>query len=142
MDQRVQSQVLDGGEAILQGCRDLGIEYIFSSPGSDWGSVWEALARQQVNKVAGPKFVSCAHETLAVDLAAGYTGMTGKMQAVLLHAGVGLMQGSMGIYGARLNDVPMVILSGESMTFVRLIAETMSAIDVFARSMRAGSTTT
>jgi acetolactate synthase I/II/III large subunit len=30
---------------------------------------------------------------------------------------VGLMQGALGIYGARLNEVPMIVLSGESMSF-------------------------
>ena len=45
---------MDGGEAILQACRDLDMDYIFSSLGSDWGSVWEALGRQQLNGVKGP----------------------------------------------------------------------------------------
>src|SRR5512142_1628367 len=95
--------ILDGGEAILQGLRDLGIEYLFSSPGSDWGSIWEALARQKVSGTSGPQYLSCGHETLAVDLAIGYTLMTGRAQAVTLHAGVGMLQGSAGIHGARLN---------------------------------------
>lgn len=108
---------MDGGEAILQACRDLDIDYIITSPGSDWGSVWEALARQKVNKAAGPGYLSCGHETLAMDLAMGYTTMTGRMQAVLLHAGVGLMQGSMGIHGCRLSEIPVMVMSGESSTF-------------------------
>ena len=57
--------VMDGGEAILQACRDMDMDYIVSSPGSDWGSVWEALGRQQLNGVKGPKYLSCGHETLA-----------------------------------------------------------------------------
>jgi acetolactate synthase-1/2/3 large subunit len=113
MDQRI----LDGGEAILQGIRDLGVEYVISSPGSDWGSLWEALARQKVSGTPGPTYLSCGHETLAVDIAVGYTMMTGRMQAVVLHAGVGLLQGAVGIHGARLNEIPLMLLSGESMTF-------------------------
>ena len=113
----MDSPIVDGGEAILQGFRDLGLEYVFSSPGSDWGSVWEALARQKITNTPGPIYLSCGHETLAVDLALGYTLMTGRAQAVLLHAGVGLLQGALGIHGARLNEIPMLILSGESTTF-------------------------
>lgn len=113
----MQGDVLDGGDAILQACRDLGIDYILSSPGSEWGSVWEALSRQKPGNPLGPAYLSCWHELLAVDLALGYTAMTGRMQAVLLHAGVGLMQGSMGLYGARLSELPMLVMSGESMTF-------------------------
>ncbi len=114
MDKNV---VMDGGEAILQACRDMDMDYIVSSPGSDWGSVWEALGRQKLAGVKGPKYLSCGHETLAVNIATGYTLMTGRMQCVLLHAGVGLMQGSVGIYGARLNELPMVIMSGESSSY-------------------------
>ena len=48
----------------------------------------------------GPKLLDVWHETLAVDIAAGYTLATGRMQAVLLHAGAGLLQGAMGMHGA------------------------------------------
>ena len=39
------------------------------------------------------------------------------MQAVLLHAGVGLMQGAIGIHTARNFEVPMVVMSGEVLTY-------------------------
>lgn len=107
----------DGGEAILEAFRNLGIDYIVSSPGSEWAPVWEALARQQINETPGPRYVNCWHETLAVNVASGYTRVTGKMQAVLLHAGVGLLQGSMGIQGAVVGEVPMLVCSGEAISY-------------------------
>jgi thiamine pyrophosphate-dependent acetolactate synthase large subunit-like protein len=108
---------LHGGEAILQAFRDLKIDYIMSSPGSEWGPVWEALARQEVERNDGPIYLSCQHETLAVDLAIGYTMITGRMQAVMLHAGVGPLQGANGIHGASISETPMIIVSGESLTY-------------------------
>ena len=111
------AQQLDGGEAVLQAFRSLGVDYIISSPGSEWAPVWEALARQQINETPGPRYINCWHETLAVNMAAGYTRATGRMQAVLLHAGVGLLQGSMGIHGARLGEVPMLVCSGEATSY-------------------------
>ena len=108
---------LDGGDAILEALRNLDVDYIISSPGSEWPSVWEALARQKVNEQPGPTYINCWHETLAVAMAAGYTRMTGRMQAVLLHAGVGVLQGSMGIHGAYQAEVPMLVCSGESSTY-------------------------
>jgi acetolactate synthase-1/2/3 large subunit len=108
---------LDGGEAIVQGFRNLGIEYVMTSPGSEWGAVWEAFARQTVDKTPGPTLFSCAHETLAVDLAIGYTQITGRMQAVMLHTGVGLLQGAVGIDAAQRQGIPMVVVSGESLTY-------------------------
>ena len=108
---------LDGGDAILEALRNLDVDYIISSPGSEWPSVWEALARQKVNEQPGPAYINCWHETLAVAMASGYTRMTGRMQAVLLHAGVGVLQGSMGIHGAYQAEVPMLVCSGESSTY-------------------------
>jgi acetolactate synthase-1/2/3 large subunit len=107
---------LDGGEAILEAFRKLKIDYIMSSPGSEWSPIWEALARQQLGKKPGPTFIESWHETLAVNMASGYTLITGKPQAVLLHAGVGMLQGSMGVHGALQNEIPMVVMSGESQT--------------------------
>ena len=107
---------LDGGEAILEAFRKLKVDYIMSSPGSEWSPVWEALARQKLDQKAGPTFVESWHETLAVNMATGYTLITGRPQAVLLHAGVGMLQGSMGVHGAMQNEVPMVVMSGESQT--------------------------
>jgi acetolactate synthase-1/2/3 large subunit len=108
---------VDGGEAVVEAFRSLGVDYVMASPGSEWGGVWEALARQKVNNTPGPVYLSCAHETLAVDLAIGYTVVTGKMQAVMLHTGVGLLQGSMGIDGANRSAIPMVVVSGEALTY-------------------------
>ncbi len=108
---------VDGGEAVLEAFRSLDIDYVMASPGSEWGAVWEALARQKVGNAPGPTYLSCAHETLAVDLAIGYTAMTGRLQAVMLHTGVGVLQGSMGIDGANRLGVPMLVVSGEALTY-------------------------
>ena len=105
---------LDGGEAILEAFRKLKIDYIMSSPGSEWSPVWEALARQKLDRKPGPTFVESWHETLAVNMATGYTLITGRPQAVLLHAAVGMLQGSVGVHGALQNEIPMVVMSGKS----------------------------
>jgi acetolactate synthase-1/2/3 large subunit len=74
----------DGGEAIVEGFRKLGVDYILSSPGTEWAPVWEAMADQIHRHKEGPKLLDVWHETLAVDMAAGYTLATGRMQGVLL----------------------------------------------------------
>jgi thiamine pyrophosphate-dependent acetolactate synthase large subunit-like protein len=117
----------DGGEALLQACRDLGADYIFSSAGSEWAPVWEALARQgEAVKGAseegmgrragggGPRYLDLTHETVAVAMATGYAAETGQVPVVLLHAGAGLLQGANAVHGALLSGVPMVVCSGES----------------------------
>ena len=108
---------LDGGEALLEAFRSLGVEFVISSPGSEWAPVWEAFARQMTSAAPGPRYIDVWHETLAVDVAIGYTLYTGRMQAVLLHAGAGLLQGACGIHGALLAEVPLLVCSAEAITY-------------------------
>src|SRR5262249_57580477 len=84
---------LDGGEAILEAFRKLKIDYIMSSPGSEWSPIWEALARQKLDNKAGPAFVESWHETLAVNMPTRYTLMTARPQAVLVPPGGGVLAG-------------------------------------------------
>jgi acetolactate synthase-1/2/3 large subunit len=112
-----RKNTVDGGEAVVEACRKLGVDYIISSPGTEWAPVWEAMANQKQQGRNGPTFMDCWHETLAVNVATGYTLATGRMQAVLLHAGSGLLQGTMGIHGAYVAGVPLLVISGESMTY-------------------------
>ncbi|MAW55838.1 MAG: thiamine pyrophosphate-binding protein [Rhodospirillaceae bacterium] len=103
----------DGGEAILEAFRRLGADYVISSPGSEWASIWEALARQKRDKLQGPAYIDCGHESIAVNMATAYTKITGRMQIVLLHAGAGIMQGTMAIDAAGAMETPLVVISGE-----------------------------
>ncbi len=107
---------LDGGEAVVEAFRNLGIKYVISSPGSEWSPVWEALTRQRVENIPGPSYIQVWHENLAVDIAMGYTFMTGEPQAVLVHAGVGPLHGVMGIHAAMQSEVPMLVMAGESVS--------------------------
>ena len=107
----------DGGESILEAFRNLDVDYVISSPGSEWPPLWEALARQKRDGTAGPIYMDCGHEILAVTMASAYTHITGRMQAVLLHAGAGLMQGTMAVNAARAMETPMIVMSGESLGY-------------------------
>src|SRR5260370_36065684 len=101
---------LDGGEAILEAFRRLKIDYIMSSPGSEWSPVWEALARAKLDNKARPTFVESWHETLAVNMATRYTLITGRPQAGLLHARLRVLQGRLGGHGALQNQWPQVVM--------------------------------
>jgi acetolactate synthase I/II/III large subunit len=111
------SEAVDGGEAVLAACRALGVDVIFCSSGSEWAPVWEALARQERDGTAGPRYLDLLHETLAVAMATGYSLVTRRPQLVLLHAGPGLLQGANGIHGALLSNAAMVVCSAESMSY-------------------------
>lgn len=103
----------DGGEAILEAFRKLNVDYVISSPGSEWAPFWEALARQKRDNTDGPSYIDCGHESIAVNMATAYTKITGRMQVVLLHAGAGMMQGAMAVDAAGALEAPLVVMSGE-----------------------------
>ncbi|SRR5579884_107520 len=105
---------VQGGEAILRVLQACGVEDIFSSPGSDWPAVWEALARRREEGEQLPRYVNCRHEELAVAAAVGYYRASGKLPCVVLHTGVGVLHGAMPIHTARQDAIPLVILAGDS----------------------------
>jgi acetolactate synthase-1/2/3 large subunit len=107
----------DGGEALVDALLAAGIEVVFSSPGSEWAPVWEALARRGAASEAAPAYHDLWHETTAVGMATGYALVSRQPASVLVHAGAGLLQGASAIHGAELAGAPMLICSSESTTY-------------------------
>ncbi len=56
--------------------------------------------------------IECPHEKLAVGVAHGYAKATGEPMAVILHDLVGLLHGTMGVYYAYIDRVPVIVLGG------------------------------
>ena len=63
------------------------------------------------------QYINCRHEAAAVAMASGYTKITGKPQAVLLHATAGPLNAAMFLRAAYQERVPMVICCGETSAF-------------------------
>jgi acetolactate synthase-1/2/3 large subunit len=108
---------MHGGKALVKIFERAGVDYIFSSPGTEWPPVWEALAEAQERGESRIGFLNCRHEALAVAMASSYTKVTGKPQAVLLHATAGPLNAAMVLRAAYQERVPMVICCGESSAF-------------------------
>ena len=108
---------MHGGKALVKIFARAGVDYIFSSPGTEWPPVWEALAEAQERGDNRLRYINCRHEALAVAMASGYTKVTGKPQAVLLHATAGPLNAAMFLRAAYQERVPMVICAGESSAF-------------------------
>ncbi len=105
-----------GAEALLKALRAMGVERIFASPGSDWAPLWEALERPHAPGEI-PEYISVRHEITAVAMASAYARVTGRLPAVMLHTGVGTLNGSMAMRIAKHERVPMVVMAGEATTF-------------------------
>ena len=107
---------VSGAHALLRTLREMGVEKIFASPGSDWAPLWEALASPSAREDF-PQYVSSRHEETAIAMASGYGKSTGRLCAVVLHTTVGALHASMGMRAALHERVPMVVLAGESISF-------------------------
>ncbi len=108
---------MDGGKALVKIFERAGFDYIFSSPGTEWPPVWEALAEAKQQGSERPRYINCRHEALAVAIACGYTKITGRPQAVLLHATAGPLNAAMYLRAAYQERVPMVVGCGETSAF-------------------------
>src|ERR1051325_2544501 len=108
---------MHGGKAMVEVFRRAGVDYIFSSPGTEWPPVWEALAEAKQRGDDRLGFINCRHEAAAVAIASGYTKMTGNPQAVLLHATAGPLNAAMYLRAAFQERVPMVICCGETSAY-------------------------
>jgi thiamine pyrophosphate-dependent acetolactate synthase large subunit-like protein len=104
---------MHGGQAILKAIERSGVDYILSSPGSEWPPVWEALAEAAARGAKNPKYINCRHEAVAAAMAAGYTKVTNRPQVVMLHATAGPLNAAMTLRAALQERTPMVIISGE-----------------------------
>ena len=108
---------MHGGKALVKIFARAGVDYIFSSPGTEWPPVWEALAEAEERGDNRPRYINCRHEALAVAMASGYTKVTGRPQAVLLHATAGPLNAAMYLRAAYQERVPMVVCCGETAAF-------------------------
>jgi acetolactate synthase-1/2/3 large subunit len=91
-----------------------GIEHLFVNPGTDFAPIVEAYARaaRTNRKVPAPMVVP--HENAAVGMAHGYTMVTGKPQAVMLHTNVGTANAINMLIDASRDRIPMLLTSGRT----------------------------
>ena len=74
---------MTGADTLLRVLAQMGIDRIFSSPGSEWAPVWEAFAKAKAQSEGVPLYISSRHEEVAVGMASGYAKSTGKLPAVM-----------------------------------------------------------
>jgi acetolactate synthase-1/2/3 large subunit len=106
----------------------LDIEYITTNPGSSFESLHESLINYGGNRM--PEILTSLHEESAVAMAHGYAKIEGKPMAAMLHGSVGLLHGSMAIYNAYADRVPIFILVGNYKEPTGFVDQVHSAQDL------------
>src|SRR2546425_6030679 len=84
----IETEGLTGADTLLRVLAHMGVDRIFSSPGSEWSPVWEAFAKAKAQSEGVPLYISSRHEEVAVGMASGYAKSTGKLPAVMIHTTV------------------------------------------------------
>ena len=97
-----------GSDAIAAMLRALDIPYLALNPGASYRGLHDSIVNYLGNE--RPQMLLCLHEESAVAIAHGYAKASGQMMGAVLHSNVGLMHGSMAIFNAWCDRVPMLIL--------------------------------
>jgi thiamine pyrophosphate-dependent acetolactate synthase large subunit-like protein len=103
-----QQKELWGSDAIAAMLRALDIPYLALNPGASYRGLHDSIVNYLGNE--RPQMLLCLHEESAVAIAHGYAKASGRMMGVVLHSNVGLMHGTMAIFNAWCDRVPMLIL--------------------------------
>src|SRR5687767_8499368 len=110
-------ETMSGAEGVLDVLRLNGVRTIFASPGSEMPPLWDALARPPREGERPLRYVNTRQELLTTGMAVGYHKATGELPAVFLHSSAGPLQGALCIGTSSRDQTPMVVFSGDSVTW-------------------------
>ena len=91
-----------------------GIEYLFANGGTDFAPIAEAYAAGRANGWRMPQPVIVPHENLGVAMAHGFTMLTGRPQAMMVHVGVGTANAINGLINAARMQIPLLFTAGRT----------------------------
>jgi acetolactate synthase-1/2/3 large subunit len=96
-----------GSDVIVDLLQGFAIPYAALNPGATYRGLHDSIVNYGGNT---PEIVTCTHEEVAVAIAHGYTKVTGKPMAAIVHDVVGLLHSSMAIYYAHIDRAPVLVL--------------------------------
>src|SRR4051812_14431354 len=91
-----------------------GVDYLFANGGTDFAPVVEAYAKGQKLGWKLPQVVIVPHENMGIAMAHGYTMVTGRPQAMMVHVGVGTANAINGLINASRQGIPMLFSAGRT----------------------------
>jgi acetolactate synthase-1/2/3 large subunit len=109
-----EKMTMDGGQAIIRSLEAQGVEYIFGYSGGSVIPIFDAM----ITTPSSIKFVLVRHEQGAAHMADGYARATGKPAVVLVTSGPGATNVITGIMTAHMDSVPMICLTGQSVSWM------------------------
>ncbi|MEA3176930.1 MAG: acetolactate synthase large subunit [Gammaproteobacteria bacterium] len=104
-----------GSDFMVDVMRNLGIEYVAAIPGNTFKGLHESIINYGMMTSPALEHISCMHEEISVAISHGYAKISGKPMACMMHSTVGLQHGSMAIYNAWADRVPVFAIVGAQM---------------------------
>ncbi|MED5464586.1 MAG: biosynthetic-type acetolactate synthase large subunit [Myxococcota bacterium] len=101
---------MTGAEALVECFHRHGIKKIFGYPGGAAIPIFDAIIESPID------FVLCRHEQGGTHMADGYARVTGRAGVVLVTSGPGATNTITGILTAQMDSVPMVVITGQTVT--------------------------
>ena len=95
-----------GSDVAADALRATGVDYIALNPGASYRGFHDSLVNFLGN--AQPQMLLCLHEESAIAIAHGYAKVTGRAMAAAVHSNVGLMHGTMAIFNAWCDRMPIL----------------------------------
>src|ERR1035437_9065275 len=105
-----------GSDFMVDVIKSLGFEYIAANPGSSFRGLHESVINYGGNQA--PEFITCCHEESSIGMAHGYAKIEGKPMCVFVHSDVGLQHGSMAIFNAYCDRVPVYLIAGNTINAI------------------------
>ncbi len=100
----------NGAEALIKCLENFGVQYIWGLSGGAAIPIFDALVGSKI------KLILTRHEQGATHIADGYARVTGKPGVVLVTSGPGATNTVTGIMTAMMDSVPMIVLTGQTIT--------------------------
>jgi acetolactate synthase-1/2/3 large subunit len=97
-----------GSDGIAAMLRALDIQYLALNPGASYRGLHDSIVNYLGNEQ--PQMLLCLHEESAIAIAHGYAKVTGQAMAAAVPSNVGLMHGTMAIFNAWCDRMPIVLL--------------------------------
>jgi thiamine pyrophosphate-dependent acetolactate synthase large subunit-like protein len=107
-----QTQSNCGSDFMVDVMRNLGIEQVAAIPGNTFKGLHESIINYGMTTPPAVQLITCMHEEISVAIAHGYAKIEGKPMACMMHSTVGLQHGSMALYNAWADRVPVFAIVG------------------------------
>lgn len=99
---------MNGAAALTQTLRNAGVDTVFSLSGNQIMPVYDAAIDSEL------RLIHTRHEAAAVYMADGWAQVTGQLGVALVTAAPGFANAISALYTARMQEVPVLFLSGDS----------------------------